>query len=219
MLVAAAACRRTDEPRRSPAPSATAAQAAPASAAKPDPRIAIADSARIRGRASATVWIIEASDFQCPFCKMWHDSTLPALEREYIAPGKARLAFVNHPLSMHQNALPASEAAMCAGVQGKFWPYHDALFATQERWERMQDAMPVFDSLATAVGADAAALRSCISSHVMRPLIQADFERSANAGVNSTPSFLIGRARITGAQPIEAFRAVLDSALKATAKP
>ncbi len=65
-----------------------------------------ADHARIEGSPTATVWLVEISDFQCPYCKMWHDSTYAAVKKEYVDTGKIRLAYVNFPLPMHKNAMP-----------------------------------------------------------------------------------------------------------------
>src|SRR5688572_22203201 len=124
--------------------------AAPTSAAN-DPLVARADSGRIRGNPAAKVWMIIASDFQCPYCKMWHDQTDLAIRKEYVDNGKVRLAFVNFPLGNHPHAVPASEYAMCASAQGKFWEMHDQIFAAQERWAPMPDATAVFDELAGKV--------------------------------------------------------------------
>src|ERR1700704_6511223 len=107
-----------------------------------------ADLARIQGSASAPVWVIEVSDFQCPYCKQWHDQTYAAFRDQYVNTGKVRLAYVNFPLSSHAHAWPAAESAMCAGAQGKFWQMHDALFTTQNKWEAMSSPAPMFDSLA-----------------------------------------------------------------------
>ena len=173
-----------------------------------------ADRARIQGDGSARVWIVEISDFQCPYCRMWHDSTYRTLVREYVESGKARLAYVNFPLPSHHNAWPAAEAAMCSGVQGKFWGMHDRLFDTQPTWAALADPTAFFDSLATAAGVDAVRMRACVTSHATRPLIQADVDRATAAGINSTPNFIIGDQPIVGAQPIEAFRRAIDAALE-----
>src|SRR5471032_677453 len=94
------------------------------SAAPPrDPLTDAADKGRIAGSEAATTWFIMVSDFQCPFCKTWHDSTFKMIEKEYVATGKIRMAFINFPL--HTNSLPASVTAMCAAAQGKFWGTHD----------------------------------------------------------------------------------------------
>jgi protein-disulfide isomerase len=203
-------------------PSPPAAAAAPAGTrgqGAGDPRLARADSARIQGRPDAPLWIVEVSDFQCPYCGQWHAETYPAVKREYVDAGKVRFAYVNLPLDNHANAWPAAEAAMCAGEQGKFWAMHDALFHEQRRWSGVRDPSALFAELASQAGVDAARMRECVSSGVMRPLIQADRDRAVDAGVNSTPSFLIGGVRIAGAYPIADFRRVVDSVLAATGAP
>ena len=172
-----------------------------------------ADHARIEGSASAPVWVIEVSDFQCPFCRQFHDDTYGALKRAYVDSGKVRLAYVNFPLSMHRNAFVASEAAMCAATEDKFWPMHDALFATQKQWEGLAAPQQMFDSLAAAQGVDLPAFRKCLSGHLTKPLIDADIDRATKQGVESTPTFLIGGMMVTGAQPLANFRHAIDSAL------
>jgi protein-disulfide isomerase len=208
------ACARSKDGNAAPAadagPKTAAVVGAPAGT---DSVSARADRGRIQGSASAPVWVVEVSDFQCPYCRMWHDSTYPALVREYVETGKARLAYVNFPLPSHRNAWPAAEAAMCSGVQGKFWAMHDKLFSTQGTWAALADPTAFFDSLAATAGVEAPKMRACVSSHATRPLIQADVDRATAAGINSTPNFIIGDRPIVGAQPIEVFRQAIDSAL------
>jgi len=172
-----------------------------------------ADLARIQGSPTAKVWVIEVSDFQCPFCRQWHEETYQKLRDEFVKTGKIRLAYVNFPLAQHAYALPAAEAAMCAGVQGKFWEMHDALFANQAKWEKLPAPAPFFDSLARASGVDAARWRQCVQSRKMTPLILADQDRARVAGAASTPSFMIGNQLLVGTQPIENLRSAIDSAL------
>jgi len=191
-------------------------QPAVAQATTPDSLSSRADAARIQGSPTAPVWVVEVSDFQCPFCKTWHDSTYRAVRREFVTPGTIRLAYVNYPLPNHQNAMPAAEAAMCAGTQGRFWEMHDGLFDSQETWAEMPNAAPVFDSVARAAGVDVAAMRRCIDQGSVRALIQADAERAQEFGVQATPSFIIGGdVLIRGAQPIEAFRRAIAQKLAA----
>ena len=224
ILLLAAACRSSDgKPTNTPnasataparggsAPAAPAAQA-PADSAREDALLERADKARIQGDTAAPVWIVEISDFQCPYCKQWHDQVYPQIVREYVRQGTVRLAYVNFPLGMHQNALPASEAAMCAAVQDRFWQMHDTLFSTQTRWAALQEPLPLYDSLATAIGVQATEWRSCMSSHVMRRLINADRTRGLSAGVNSTPTFFVGDEPIRGAAPMDEFRAAIGRA-------
>jgi protein-disulfide isomerase len=156
--------------------------------------------------------VIEVSDFQCPYCKQWHDQTYATLRDQYVKTGKIRLAYVNFPLDSHVFAWPAAESAMCAGAQGKFWPMHDGLFATQNHWEATSSPAPVFDSLAKAVGLDMKRWHDCVSSGIMKPLIAADHDRASRAGAAATPSFMIGNKILEGAQPIEELRKAIDSA-------
>ena len=144
---------------------------------------------------------------------MWHDSTYHSLVREYVETGKAILAYLNFPLSQHQNALPAAEAAMCASVQSKFWPMHDSLFTSQAAWENLPNAMPTFDSTAARLGVAMPAWRDCIARHLTRPLIEADYGRSQSAGVKSTPTFFIGDQQVAGFEPYSVFRQVVEAQL------
>ena len=195
---------------------ADTARPAPPRSPAADSLTARADAARIQGSPTAPIWVIEVSDFQCPFCKTWHDSTYAALRREFVTPGTIRFAYVNYPLPNHQHALPAAEAAMCAGAQGKFWEMHDGLFDSQERWAPLPNAAAVFDSVARAAGVDVAAMRACIAQGAMRALIEADAERAQESRVEATPSFIIGGdVLMRGAQPIAAFRRAIAQKLAA----
>ena len=197
-------------------PASTKGKAAPAQAAQSDSTINAllekADAGRIQGSRGALVWIVEISDFQCPFCKRWHDEIYPALQREYISKGLVRMAYLNLPLAQHVHAEPAAEAALCTAAQDKFWPMHDKLFQTQERWTPMSDARALFDSLALSTGVNAVAYRSCMSSRVMRRVIDGDVTRAAASGARSTPTFFVGDAVIRGVAPLDTFRLAIERA-------
>ncbi|HEU4748223.1 MAG TPA: thioredoxin domain-containing protein [Gemmatimonadaceae bacterium] len=204
------------------AESATVAARAATPAAVPaaqDSNITIADLARTDGSTSAPIWVIVVSDFQCPYCKQWHDETFPALLTEFVKSGKARVAYVNYPLSIHAQAWPSAEAAMCAGAQGKFWQMHDAIFDTQAKWASSPAPAAIFDSLARSTGVDMRRWSQCVSSGTTRPLIQADQQRAAAAGVRSTPTILIGNEMLAGAHPIESIRRVVNAAIANTPRP
>ena len=202
------------------APAASAASAAaPAAPATPAPGtdslLDAADRGRILGPESATVWLLMVSDFQCPFCKQWHDETFAAIKREYVDAGKIRMAYLNFPLSMHANAWPSAMTAMCASAQGKFWATQDRLFQTQKTWEKLADPTAYLDSLAIASGADPAKQRDCTKKRALTSLIERDQLRMRQAGTQSTPTFFVGSRRIEGAYPADTFRKVIDSTLKA----
>ena len=184
-----------------------------ASPSSADTLVAMGDRSRIDGVASAPVWVVIVSDFQCPFCKVWHDQTYPALKREFVDRGQIRLAYVNLPLPQHQHARVTAELALCAGLQGRFWQFHDALFDTQAEWSPLPAGTRLFDSLMPRAGVDATRMRRCMEAGTMRPLVDADFQRGVDARVRSTPTFLIGNdIRLEGLQPIEAFREAIANA-------
>ncbi|MGI9077883.1 MAG: DsbA family protein [Gemmatimonadaceae bacterium] len=205
------ACGTTEAERRSGSTTERASSRAVADSAATDTVLKLADGARIQGRAKAPLWIVEVSDFQCPFCAEWHQKTYSQLKREFIDSGKARFAYVNLPLPNHKNAWPAASAALCAGLQGKFWEMHDALFSAQLLWASDPKPDAVFETLAAKAGIDGSAMSACISSKRMQPLIQADYDRAVQSGINSTPSFIVGGVMLSGAHPIENFRRIIDS--------
>jgi len=194
------------------ATSATVASQPMSDSARANALLERADKARIQGDTAAPVWVVEISDFECPFCKRFHDETYPALLKDYIQTGQIRMAYVNFPLGQHIHALPAAKAAMCAAAQDRFWPMHDALFNTQPRWTGGGDASALFDSLAVAVGVNADEWRACARGEVIQRLIAADQSRGKSAGVSSTPTFFVGDEPILGAESIDTFRAAIERA-------
>jgi protein-disulfide isomerase len=221
----AAACKQPDAHAPNASASATPAPSAPATVtataagsvapgtAPTDTISDRADRARLLGDTNATVWLIMASDFQCPYCKQWHDRAFQQILKSYVNTGKVRLAFLNMPLSMHANAVPASEAAMCAGLQNKFWPMHEALFAGQKEWETLANPDSAMAAIAKKQGVDIAKWTPCYKGHLTRALIQADHDRAIQQRVNSTPTFFIGDQVLAGADVD--VPAAIEAALKA----
>jgi protein-disulfide isomerase len=227
-VLVAAACSSADANRATPIaeggaaapPSATSAPVASAAAttavsASDDSAMAKADKSRILGDPSAPVWIVTISDFECPYCKRAHDALHETLRRDYVQTGKVRLAYVNFPLPQHPHSRVAAEVAMCAGLQGKFWPFHDALFATQETWTKLPVDTPYFYSLSAQTGVNESDLRACVTKHVMRPLVQADYQRGENIQIAGTPTYIVGNTHRFDTPPTLAeLKAAIDSSLR-----
>ena len=194
---------------RSPASdTATATTLALANRPAADPMI----EARTKGKPDAPISIYEMSDFQCPFCKQFFDETLPALEQEYLATGKARLTFINLPLiQIHANAAPAAEWAMCAAAQDRFWSMHDRLFETQDDWKDLSNPAAHFMSLAESVDLDREALQQCIDSGEARSIVAGDAQLAMRNRLSTTPTFIIEGGVLQGAAPIDDWRPILDS--------
>lgn len=172
-------------------------------------------AARAKGKAAAPVTVYEMSDFQCPFCRRFAVETFPALEAEYVRTGRVRWVFVNFPLtSIHPNAAPAAELAMCAARAGAFWPVHDLLFRHQATWAPLENPAQFFLSLADSARVPRAALATCLERGEARPEVEQDAAGAARTGARSTPSFYIEGGLLRGAQPVEVFRQILDSILR-----
>lgn len=175
--------------------------------------IARADKGRLAGKDSGAIWVVMISDFQCPYCKAWHDASMASLKRDYVETGKVRLAYLNLPLPQHKFARAEAEAAMCAGAQGSFWPFSEQLFARQASLEKMVAVQPMLDSVATGLKLDMAEFGRCQKRQAIRSLVESDIAQANKAGVRSTPSFLVGDFLVEGAVPYPDFRRAVDTAL------
>jgi protein-disulfide isomerase len=181
-----------------------------------DSVLARASNARQHGSETAKVTVIEVSDFQCPYCKMFFDSTYRRFDSAYVKTGKVRMVYINFPLPMHNQAFAAAKAAMCAGAQGKFWEMHDILFGRQREWAEQADAPQRFARYAAELGTDAAQFKDCYDNDRVAPLITNDLTQAASAGMNSTPTFIINREKVlNGALPFAELSREVDAALAA----
>lgn len=164
------------------------------------------DPGRLRGDPQAPVMIVEFSEFQCPFCQK-AQATIKELLAKY--PGQVRLAFRDFPLrQVHPQAQMAAEASRCSGDQGKFWEYHDLLFANPTKLDA--------DSLrehAHQLGLDESQFSSCLSGEKFKAKIDEDLQEGIRAGVTGAPGFFINGVFISGAQPFAVFEKVIEAEL------
>ena len=170
----------------------------------------------VKGSPDAPVTIIEYTEYQCPFCARFVQETLPLIEENYITTGKVRLIFRNFPV--HQQAVFAAGAAVCAQEQDEFWQMHDTLFAQQGEWSGDPDFMVLFEGYAKDMGLDTEQFTSClIPEEGKEPewleKLKKDFEAGQEAGVQGTPSFFISDQSIVGAQPFEVFQEAIEQEL------
>ncbi|HEY3167723.1 MAG TPA: thioredoxin domain-containing protein, partial [Candidatus Binatia bacterium] len=123
--------------------------------------------------------------------------------------GKVRLVHKDLPLdAIHPQARQAAEAARCAGEQGKFWEYHDKLYANSPKASAEE-----LKSYAKEIGLNTASFDQCFTSGKFRDLVQKDLSEGAQLGLTGTPTFFINGREISGAQPVEAFAAIIDEEL------
>ena len=162
--------------------------------------------APIRGAEKASVTIVKFEDFQCPYCKTVQPTFLELLTRY---DGKVKLVHKDLPLeAIHPQARPAAEAARCAADQGKFWEYHDKLYAQSPKL-----AVEELKSAAKEIGLNVASFDQCFVGGKFKAAVQRDFSEAAGLALTGTPAFFINGRELSGAQPIEAFTAIIDEEL------
>jgi protein-disulfide isomerase len=161
------------------------------------------------GDPDAPVTFIEYSDYQCPFCKKFTIETLPSIREEYVDNGKVRFIFKDFPLEIHKEARSAAVAAHCAGEQGRYYEYHDILFANSRNITR-----PNIVSWAGNMGLDADAFSRCLDDPDQMTKVEKSLQDARALGVRGTPTFTINGHLLAGAQPLAAFRQLIEAELK-----
>jgi protein-disulfide isomerase len=168
--------------------------------------VSVAAEDAVLGNPKAAVTLIEFSDFQCPFCAR----VMPTLKKVHEVYGdRVRIVWKDFPLTaIHPQAFRAAEAGQCAREQGKFWEYHDRLFANQQALE------PEFlKKYAADAGLDAAKFSACMDTAKYGDKVQEQMGIGTRLGVGSTPTVFVNGRLVSGAQPYEVFAAVIDEEL------
>ena len=173
------------------------------------PKVEVAvDRDRLRGNPNAPVTIVEFSDFQCPYC-LKVEATLKDLLARYD--GKVKLSYRDFPMrTLHPRAQRAAEAAKCAAEQGKFWEFHDALFADQSK---LDDAG--LQATGKKLGLNEKTFQVCLTSGKVADAIEQDLQDGSKVGVAGTPGFFINGEFVNGAQPEDDFVKIIDRELAA----
>jgi protein-disulfide isomerase len=144
-----------------------------------------------KGKPDAPVTVVEYADFQCPGCGFFANQLEPGFAADYIEAGKIRFVFHDYPLSIHPNAIPAAEAARCAGDQGAFWPMHDLLFANQAQWAGLSQPLPQFGVYAEQLKLDRAVFEQCVTSGTHHETVLKAQQAGDQLGLPGTPSFAV----------------------------
>jgi predicted DsbA family dithiol-disulfide isomerase len=148
----------------------------------------------IRGDSNASVTIVEYADFQCPYCQQMHASLQTSVQE-----GRIRWIYRHFPLtSIHPQAFKEAEAAECAGAQGKFWEYADALFAAQARLGSSRALDRELASLAEGINADPAALKECLDSAQFNQIVKNQMREAEALQISGTPTIFIDSERHEG---------------------
>ena len=168
------------------------------------------------GSADAPVTVVEFTDYQCPFCRRFTQSTFPLIQKQYIDTGKVRWVVRDLPLAFHANARKAGQSVHCANEQGKFWEMRDMLFKNSAKL-----ADEDLKKYAGEVGLDVAAFDACLGSDRYLAEMDKDSAEARQVSITGTPTFVIGKSGgdklsgtlVVGAQPLKTFQTAIDKLL------
>ena len=189
--------------------SVDAAAAAPQSNSLKD-ILASLEKGSTLGSASSPVTIVEFSDFRCSFCKKFSAETLPKLKKSYFDKGTVYFVF-RHFAILGRQSEQAALASECAAEQGKFWQYHDKLFATQSGLAFGESKLQGY---ARELRLHEANFNACLTTERYRSKVERETVTAAYLGGRGTPMFLVNEWLLVGAQPFETFQKVIDQAME-----
>lgn len=175
----------------------------------PDPKatykVEVGD-AHFKGGANAKVVVVEWSDFQCPFCSRVVP-TLKEIEKNYG--DEVKVAFKHNALPMHKQARPAALSAEAAGKQGKFWEMHDLMFANAKE---LTDEN--FAKWAGELGLNVEQFKKDMADPALGKKVDDNQKQGTGLGARGTPAFFVNGRYLSGAQPFDAFKALIDEEMK-----
>ncbi len=188
------------------------AQAASPTAAPVDMSSIPIRTNNVEGNANAPVTLIEFSDFQCPFCKRFHDQVMPRIATDYVKTGKVKVLYLNYAF-LGQESQWAAQAAECAADQNRFWDFHELLFSSQVGENAGTFTKPNLLNYAKSLKLDMQTFTTCLNDDKTLERVRSDTALGDKLGVRGTPTFVINGKLMVGAQPYEAFKTALDAAL------
>ena len=164
-----------------------------------------------RGKADAPVVLISYSEFQCPFCGRFARDTEPALISKYVDAGVLRIEWRDFPY-LGDESTTAAVAGRAAAAQGRFWQFHDALYADQQPPNSGKLTTAFLTEVARTAGLDTARFSKDLLDTRLRDSVEKDFAEGQRIGITGTPAFLINGTPIMGAQPTEVFERAIEQA-------
>lgn len=159
----------------------------------------------VKGNPAAKITLVEFSDFQCPYCSRGNQTAQQVLK---AYPNDVKIVFKNLPLPFHDEAEPSAKAALAAGKQGKFWEFHDELFANQQKL-----GAGFYEDTAKKLGLNVDQWKKDLASPEIAAAVKADKDEAERLEVHGTPGFFVNGVRVAGAYPFEHFKSIIDRLL------
>lgn len=171
--------------------------------------------AHVAGQATAPLTMVEWADFQCPFCRSFATDIEPRLMEDLVADGKVRFVF-RHMAFLGEESRRAAQASECAGDQGKFWEYHDKLFANWNGENRGAFADDNLRRFAGELRLDQIQFDACFNSGKYVKRVDDDRQAARDLGVNSTPTFFFNGEKVEGTpRDYEPLKAAIEAQIAA----
>jgi len=148
------------------------------------------------GNKDAPVVVREFADYQCPACASFATAS-QRLKQEYVETGKVRFVYFDLPLRQHPNAMPAAQAARCAGDQGQYWTMHEKLYNAQSEWSGANDPTASFTRYATDLGLEERRFRRCMETELHKEAVEQSLQVAVQLRVASTPTVMVDNIQLT----------------------
>ena len=173
---------------------------------------------RTEGDARASIKMIEFSDFQCPYCKLFHDELMPKIRKEFIDTNIASIEYF--PMTfLGVDSVNAAKAAICAQDQDQFWAYHDLLFYIQSPDHNngtysKDNLFELVDYIDNEIGYfDRELFKDCFESNDVVNYVNQLQKQAADFGIKSTPTLVINNIAVAGVQEIDVYKEIIEKIL------
>ncbi len=172
----------------------------------------VVESDRMKGNPDAKLTLVKYSDFQCPACRVQHESVRKIWP---TVKGSVRFVYRHFPLSnIHPHAITAAYYSEAAAKQNKFWEMHDIFFDRQRQWAGIKDIKPVFDGIVTELKLDEAQFAKDLASDEVRDKVATDIQSAKKAQAASTPTLFLNGKQLKNVREADQLKAVIRQAIK-----
>ena len=165
----------------------------------------------VLGSPEAIVTVVELGDFGCWACALFHQTTWPAVERDFVQTGRVQWRHVPFVFGLRHGD-DGAKAAECAADQGQYWEMHDVLYTRHDEWTKVRNPKDFLHAYASELGLEAEAFETCYKEDHGKDRTRRATRAADELDVSGTPTFLINGSRALGALTMDVFRGLLEEA-------